>query len=86
MDSGNQGTYVSSHTRDITTFQAGNRASTYKDLEDKTPSAMLLRKVLLVERESLTFTALVVPFICNPLTAQLIDLPRNCDEHFTIWI
>ena len=29
------------------------------------------------ERESLTLTALVVPFICNPLTAQPIDLSRN---------
>ena len=29
----------------------------------------------------MTFTALVVPFICNPLTAQPIDLSRNHYEH-----
>ena len=30
----------------------------------------------------MTFTALVLPFICNPLTVQPFDLSRNYYEHF----
>ena len=47
-------------------------------MRDKTPFAILLS---VIKREFLTFTALVVAFICNPLTAQPIDLSRNQYEH-----
>ena len=89
MDSGSQCTYVSSRTRE--TLQLSKQGTkclcikTFGNYEGQ-DTICNVGEINVVtrerERESLTFTSLVVPFICNPLTAQPIDLSRNYYEHF----
>ena len=74
MDSRSQRTYVSSHTRE--TLQLSKQGSehvhikTFGNYEGQDTICIIVKiSVITRKRESLTFTALVVPFICNPLTA-----------------
>ena len=78
MDSGSQRTYVTSHIRDqlnlpsvgaeslrIKTFGATETQNTRCDIVEL--------GVNIEENETLKLTALVDPFICNPLTSQPIN-------------
>ena len=86
MDSGSQHTYVSSCMRETVQFskQGTERLciKIFGNYEGQDTICDVVEISLITrERESLTFTALVVSFICNPLTAQPIDLSRNHYEH-----
>ena len=86
MDSGSQLTYVTTRTKEllqlplkgienvcIKTFGAPEGQDTLCDVVEISTVTR--------EGENLIFSALVVPFICNPLTSQPIDLSRNSYEH-----
>ena len=86
MDSGSEHTYVSSCTRETLQLSKQGteclRIKTFGNYEGQDTICDVVKiSVITRERESLTFTALVVPFICNPLTTQPIDLSRNHYDH-----
>ena len=86
MDSGSRCTYVSSRTRETLQLSKQGtkcqRIKTFSNYEGQDTICDVVKiSVITRERESLTFTALVVPFICNTLTAQPIDLSRNHYDH-----
>ena len=87
MDSGSQHTYVSSCTRETLqlSIQGTERLhiKTFGNYEwEDTICDVVEKSVISRERESLMFTALVVTFICNPLTTQPIDVSLNHYEYY----
>ena len=78
MDSGSQRTYVTSHLRDQlnlpTMGTESLRIKTFGATETQNTSCDLIELGVKVEgNETLKLSALVVPFICNPLTSQPIN-------------
>ena len=86
MDSGSQRTYVTSRLKESlhlpTKRTESLRIKTFGSTEghDTTCEAVDLGLVA-KDGETLRLTALVVPFICNPLTSQPINHARNHYDH-----
>lgn len=86
MDSGSQRTYVTSHLRDQlnlpTIRKESLRIKTFGAAEAQNTSCDVVELgVVTEENEMLKLTALVVPFICNPLTSQPINYAAQSYDH-----
>ena len=78
MDNGSQRTYVTSHLRGQLNLPMTRTESlwikTFGTIETQDTSCDVVELGVVVEgNEMLKLTALVVPFICNPLTSQPIN-------------
>ena len=86
LDSGSQRTYVTSRLRDILNLPTVGTESlsmkTFGSSEGHQASYDLVQLGLTTkDNESLQMSALVVPFICNPLTSQPINRSGENYEH-----
>ena len=86
MDSGSQRTYVTSRIRDQLNLPSVGaeslRIKTFGATETQnTPCDIVELGVNIEENETLKLTALVVPFICNPLTSQPINFSGQSYDH-----
>ena len=87
MDSGSQRTYVTSLVRGQLNLPTIRRESlqirTFRATEAQNASCDIVELDVVAEgNETLRLTALVVPFICNPLTSQPINYAAQSYDHF----
>ncbi len=86
MDSGSQRTYITSHLRDQLNLPRMEtetlRIKTFGAAETQNTSCDVVELGVNAEGdEALRMTALVVPFICNPLTSQPINYTKHSYNH-----
>ena len=87
LDSGSQRTYISSQLRERlnlpTTSTERIRIKTFGSTDSCDQIYDVVHLGVKVKNgETLTMAALVVPFVCSPLTSQPIDVSREVYEHF----
>lgn len=86
MDSGSERTYVTSHLRDqlnLPTIRTESlKIKTFGATETQSTSCDVVELCIISEgNQTLRLTALVVPFICNPLTFQPINYSVQSYNH-----
>ncbi len=89
IDSGSQRTYITSHLRDqLNLPRMGTetlRIKTFRAAETQNTSCDVVELGVNAEGdEALRMTALVVPFICNPLTSQPINYAKHSYNHLEL--
>lgn len=86
LDSGSQRTYVTDHLRNqlnLPTIRSEFlKIKTFGTHEPRAVNCDVVELNLIVEEDNtLSLSALVIPFICNPLTSQPINQLKNMHEH-----
>ena len=86
MDSGSQRTYITSHLRDELHLSSSHteslRTKAFGSTEEQESVCDVVELGLITkDGKTLRLPALVVPFICNPLTSQPISQSRESYDH-----
>ena len=86
MDSGSQRTYITSHLRDELHLSSSHteslRIKAFGSTEEQESVCDVVELGLITkDGKTLRLPALVVPFICNPLTSQPISQSRESYDH-----
>ena len=86
MDSGSQRTYITCRLRDKlklpTTRMESLRIKTFGSSECQGTTCDVVQLGIITKGNgTLKMTALVVPFICSPLTSQPVDYSKECYNH-----